>query len=124
VILFWLVCTWMIVSTFVFVFLPARAPSQSNAGNATTGANIDVYRNQFAELESELRHQRITRAQFLHDREELEQRLALDLRTASSQVVTSGHRTSSVTTMYWLGMMVSVAAVLLYLVIGSPSSIP
>jgi cytochrome c-type biogenesis protein CcmI len=121
VILFWLVCLWLIAFTFVFVFQPRRALGQSRSGSTTTRANVDVYRDQLAELKAELHDQRITRERFLRDREELEHRLAGDLHASPS--VQHGHATSPVMTMRWLWMMVSLAAVLLYLAIGSPSSL-
>lgn len=122
--LLWLAFLWLMASTFLFVFLPVGARRQSGSGNGMTGANVDVYRDQLAELKSELRCQRITPEQFQHDREELEQRLAVDLRTASSPGMEGSHVASRMVTMYWLGMMLSVGAVLLYLAIGSPSSLP
>lgn len=120
-ILFSLVCLWLIGSTFGFVFLPSRAPGHSGSGHTTTGANVDIYRDQLAELQSELREGRIAQERFLRERDELEQRLAADLRTVPSPGATSGHATHPVMTMYWLGMLVSLGAVLLYLAIGSPS---
>jgi cytochrome c-type biogenesis protein CcmI len=122
--LFWLAVLWLTASTFMFVFLPAGARRQSGSDNDITGANVNVYRDQLTELESELRARRITPEQFQHDREEVEQRLAVDLRTASSPGMEGGHVASRMVTMYWLGMMLSVGAVLLYLAIGSPSSLP
>ena len=122
--LFLFACVWLIVSTFIFVFLPVRAVTHSDPDNLGTGANVDVYRNQLAELASDLRHQRITREQFLLDREELEQRLVGDLRIASTPGASAAANAADSTTMiYWLGMIVLMMAILLYLAIGSPSSL-
>lgn len=122
--LLWLAVLWLAPSTFMFVFLPAGARRPSDSGNGIMGANVNVYRDQLTELESELRDRRITAEQFQHDREELEQRLAVDLRTASSPRMEGGHVASRMVTMCWLGMMLSLGAVLLYLAIGSSSSLP
>jgi cytochrome c-type biogenesis protein CcmI len=95
---------------------------------------VDIYRDQLAELESELRDERLTEDRFLRDREELMHRMATDLRIRSSPSAKGWHasdpgplsRTSEYQekALLWLGMMVSLAAVLLYLAIGSPSSVP
>jgi cytochrome c-type biogenesis protein CcmH len=121
--LFLFACVWLIVSTFIFVFLPVRAVAHSDPDNLGTGANVDVYRNQLAELTSDLRHQRITREQFLLDREELEQRLVGDLRIASTPGASAANGAGSTTMIYWLGVIVLMMAILLYLAIGSPSSL-
>jgi cytochrome c-type biogenesis protein CcmH len=121
VILFSLVCLWLIGATFGFVFLPSRGSGHSGSGHTTTGANVDIYRDQLAELQSELRDGRIAQERFLRARHELEQRLAADLRPVPSPGATSGHATRPAMTMYWLGTLVSLGAVLLYLAIGAPS---
>lgn len=122
-ILFWLACLWLIASAFVFVFLPSRDVGRPGSGQTTTGANVRIYRDQLTELESELRDGRIEEERFLHDREELAQRMAIDLRTASTPGAKVEHAGDATTTLHWLGLMVSVAAILLYLAIGSPSSL-
>jgi cytochrome c-type biogenesis protein CcmH len=121
VILFSLVCLWLIGAIFCFVFLPSRPPGHAGSGHMTKGANVDIYRDQLAELQSELREGRIAQERFLRERDELEQRLAADLRTVPSPGATSGHAARPVMTMYGLGMLVSLGTVLLYLAIGSPS---
>ncbi len=124
-ILFWLTCLSLVAMTVAFLFLPLRPHGHSAAAAGTTAdANVEVYRDQLAELESDLRQQRVTPEQLAREREELELRLAVDLRTGSSTSGTRAHADGPPATLWWLAIVVSLAAVLLYVAIGgSPASI-
>lgn len=63
--------------------LEARQGHPERIGGATMDANLAVYRRQLAEMEADLRDGIITNEQFLCDREELEQRVIVDLRKPS-----------------------------------------
>jgi cytochrome c-type biogenesis protein CcmH len=79
VIVFPVICALLIVLALAFILPPLRHPDRIAAASTTTEANVAVYRRQLAEMESDLRHRIITNEQFLRDREELEQRLIVDL---------------------------------------------
>jgi cytochrome c-type biogenesis protein CcmH len=78
-IVFPVICALLIVLALVFILPPLRHPDRIAAASTTTEANVAVYRRQLAEMESDLRYRIITNEQFLRDREELEQRLIVDL---------------------------------------------
>ena len=88
--------------------------------SSASEANVAVYRRQLVELESDLRHQTITNEQFLQDREEIEQRLVVDLakQPRGSRKETAGF--SSRMLVYTLAIGLPSAAIVLYLALGTP----
>lgn len=117
---FLFICVLLIVVALAFILPPLRRPDCITAGRTTTEANVAVYRGQLGELETDLGQQIVTKEQFLQDREELERRLIADLpndvRAVPKQKSTAGGRLTPV-----LAVGVPLFAILLYLLLGSPS---
>ncbi len=118
--IFWTLCGLLIVLALAFVLPPLRHPDRVAAATTTTQANVAVYRRQLAEIESDRRHGILTGDQFLRDREELEQRLIVDLSDHRSHARDDNVNVQIGSVYYWLAVGLPLAAILLYLVLGTP----
>ena len=119
-ILFGLICSLLIVLALAFILPPLRHPDRIAPARTAIEANVVVYRGQLAEIESDRRHRLITKEQFVQDREELEERLIVDLPKESRASRKAGPALGSDLLIYGLAVGVPLTAVLLYLALGTP----
>src|SRR5687768_10030568 len=82
-ILFWLICAGFVAIALAFVVPPLLATTRKDSGDENQEANVEVYRDQIAELETDLENGIISDEQFQQDRDEIERRLLIDV--AASQ---------------------------------------
>jgi cytochrome c-type biogenesis protein CcmH len=123
VIIFWVICALLVLVGLGFILPPLRHPDRLAAVNTMAEANVAVYRRQISEMESDLLHGLITSAQFQRDREELEERAVVDL-PKESRVIRNAKRTvGSDMLVFCLATGLPLAAILLYLAVGTPGSI-
>jgi cytochrome c-type biogenesis protein CcmH len=122
VIIFSAICALLIVLALAFILPPLRYPDRIAAGRTETQANIVVYRRQLAEITVDLDRGLITDDQFVRDREELEQRLFVDLPTGSQPARKEHRALDSRIFVYALAVGLPVTAIFLYLLLGTPSS--
>lgn len=123
-ILFWVICAALILLALGFVLptaLERSEEAESAAEDERRNANIAVYRDQVAELESDLQNGIVGQEQYALDRDEIERRLLEDTATANEKSKPSA--TGARSTAYALGIGLPVVAVALYLSIGNPDSI-
>jgi cytochrome c-type biogenesis protein CcmH len=124
-ILFWLICTIMIVVALFYVLPPAleAEASTTTEENARRNANVAVYRDQLAELEADLRNGIVSEEQYAQDRDDIERRLLEDTTTEKETkkpiTLAAGARKHA----YMVGVGLALVAVILYLRIGSPDGI-
>ncbi len=123
IIIFWIVCALLILVGLGFILPPLRHPDRLAAVKTMAEANAAVYRRQFAELESDLRHGLITRVQFERDREELEVRAVVDLPKKPRDFRNEKRTVGSGMVVLCLAIGVPVTAIIVYLVLGTPRSI-
>jgi cytochrome c-type biogenesis protein CcmH len=123
VIVFSLICALMIVLALAFILPPLRHPDRIATTSTTTEANVAVYRGELAEMESDVRHRIMTNEEFVLDREELEQRLIVDLPKESRASRKERPALGSNVLIYWLAVGVPLTAILLYLALGTPPSV-
>jgi cytochrome c-type biogenesis protein CcmH len=123
VIAFSVICALLIVLALAFILRPLRHPGRMVAGGMAE-ANVAVYRRQLVEMQSDLRNRIITNEQFERDREELEQRLTLDLPRHSRADRGETPASGPGMLVYALAVGLPLAAMLLYLSLGAPSSLP
>ena len=123
-ILFWLVCTVLLIIALAFILPTAlqRSDNLESAEDERKQANIAIYRDQLAELKSDLANGIVSPEQFETDRDEIERRLLEDADQPRS------HKQSTLTapsssTAYLLAIGIPCLAVAMYLKIGEPKSI-
>ena len=123
-IIFWLVCATFVAIGLAFVLPPLLQRSGKEEQSAETSgkdANVDVYRDQLTELETDLNHGIVSREQYEQDREELERRLLEDV--AITELPTSTRSLNSRSLAYVLAIGLPVIAVIFYLRVGHSSAL-
>ena len=116
---FWTICGLLIVLALAIVLPPLLTSDRAAAGVTAAAANVAVYRRQLAELESDRRERILTDDEFSRDRDELERRLAVDL-LGDSRL--KRRERSAFALVGLLAAGIPLAAVGLYLLLGSPPS--
>lgn len=76
---FWVVAGIFIVGALLFILPTLWSRRERKSGVARDATNIDVYRDQLAELDSDLRSDVLTREQYEQSKRELQQRMLQDL---------------------------------------------
>ena len=119
-ILFWLICTILVVIALAFILPPLLqrpATSQAATDKERREANIEIYRDQLAELETDLHNGIVSKEQYQQDRDEIERRLLEDLKISESETkTTADFRKRNV--VYALAIGLPLVAVLFYLKVG------
>lgn len=124
-ILFWLICTVMIVIALMYV-LPAALyaeASKSTDENARRNANIAIYRDQLAELEADLRNGIVSQEQYAQDRDDIERRLLEDTTTQKTAKKPVALPAGASKHAYMVGIGLALVAVIFYLRVGTPDAI-
>ena len=118
---FWVVCGLLVLTALAFVLPPLvrHEPRSTVRVRSLEDANAAVYRDQLANMRTDLRDGVMTAEEFVQAREELEQRLTADLSVDSGKW---GDR--SPIPSYWLALTLAltipIAAVFLYMALGTP----
>jgi cytochrome c-type biogenesis protein CcmH len=126
VILFWVICALLIVIALAFVLLPLLQRSDEAevvSDEERKQANIEVYRDQLAELEADLHNGIVAEDQYAQDRDELERRLLEDTATTRSKKAAMAAPGNTRSTAYVLGFGLPLVAIIFYLKVGEPDRI-
>ena len=119
-ILFWAICTILIVIALAFILPPLLQRSgttQTASDKERREANIEIYRDQLAELETDLHNGIVSKDQYQQDRDEIERRLLEDVKGSESETKTTvDFRKRNV--VYALAIGLPLVAVLFYLKVG------
>ena len=121
--IFWLVCAVFVGIGLAFLLPPLLqrpATATEPADSSSKEANVEVYRDQLAELHTDLRNGLISEEQFQQDRQEFERRLLEDVSAKEPDVTKLSH---SRTLVYSLAFALPVIAVIFYLRVGHPSAL-
>ena len=123
-ILFWLICAGLVAIALAFVLPPLleRVPKDAREDEKKE-ANLDIYRDQLAELAADLRNGIISPEQQQQDRDEIERRLLDDVANtgvASKQAAKSAAGRGPV---YAIAFGIPVIAVALYLLVGNSAAL-
>lgn len=125
-ILFWIICAAFILIAIVFVLPPAlqrSAQSKDKAEDERRQANIAVYRDQLAELESDLQNGIASQEQYAHDREEIERRLLEDTKGEEPERKVTTTAATARNTAYAIGIAIPLVAITFYLGVGNPKAV-
>jgi cytochrome c-type biogenesis protein CcmI len=123
VVVFLLACVLLVGVALAYVVEPLRQPDQHGSTRSNADANVTVYRRLLAEMKSELADRLITADQFAREREELEDRLSLDLPRSSNVAIKHRPTPRTDPVIYLLAVGVPVAAASLYLALGDPGAL-
>ncbi|MCW5599729.1 MAG: c-type cytochrome biogenesis protein CcmI [Nitrosomonas sp.] len=116
---FWVVAGIFIVIALMFV-LPTLLRNRSIKAELTEReeANLAIYRDQLAELDSDLRNDILSKDQYEKSKQELQKRMLQDVQSSKISINTPVRRTSGIATTAIVVLAVPIAAVSLYMVLG------
>lgn len=120
---FWLLCATFVAIGLAFVLPPLLQRSEKESESADTSskeANVEVYRDQLAELENDLTNGLISEDQYKQDRQEFEVRLLEDVAASDRAAPAKSNNRSLV---YLVAFALPVVAVIFYLRVGHPSAL-
>ncbi|SEK58105.1 c-type cytochrome biogenesis protein CcmI [Nitrosovibrio tenuis] len=123
---FWVVAGIFIVGALLFVLPTLWSKRERQAGAERDATNVNIYRDQLAELDSDLRSDILTREQYEQSKRELQQRMLQDLpdgETAPAVPVGIISNKSNVATITLTTLAVPVLAVSLYLWLGNTKAL-
>lgn len=120
---FWIVAGIFIVGALLFVLPTLWSKKDRDAGVERDATNIDVYRDQLAELDSDLRSDILTREQYEQSKRELQQRMLQDIPKDGNTTTTVMGGRHNVATMTVTALALPVIAVSLYLAIGNTKAL-
>ncbi len=119
--LFWAICAVLLIVALLFVVLPLWR----NAGNKNDvlrdAANLEILRDQSAELEADLRNGLLTQEAYEQGKRELQARLLEEVGTSGQQVKLT--RNPARVLAVALAVLLPLFSVLLYLKIGNPNAV-
>jgi len=117
-VLFFFICAVMIVLALSLILPPLWQSAKDSQVEDARAANVLVYQDQLRELQSDLKTGLLTQAQYDQDKEEIERRLLEDVgdekRSASPKTVATRRLA------YAVAIFIPVAAILFYVLVGSP----
>ena len=88
---FWIICALLLVVAVMFVALPLWRGVAKNNAVAREAANLEILRDQAAEMEKDLANGLLTPEQYEQGKRELEARLLEEVKPASSGATGMGH---------------------------------
>jgi len=117
----WIVAALFILFALWFVLPPLVQKSDDSKGDDLRAANVLIYKDQFKEMESDLKNGLISEEQYQQDKEELERRLLDDVNAPSSDLSSSSTATRKFA--YGVGMALPIGVIAFYLVVGNPQGL-
>ena len=125
--LFWIVCAALLLLALPFAVLPLwRGAGKGNAGGNDNGvlrdaANLEILRDQSAELEADLRNGLLTREAYEQGKRELQARLLEEVKTTGQPVTRP--RNPARTLAIALAVLLPLFSVPLYLALGNTQAL-
>jgi cytochrome c-type biogenesis protein CcmH len=119
---FWIIAALFILLALWFVLPPLLQKADSNQGDDMRGANVLIYKDQFKEMEADLKNGLMSEEQYQQDKEELERRLLEDVKVADSG---SAPPPSPATRKFAYGVAtaIPIGVIAFYLVVGDPKGL-
>lgn len=119
--LFWIVCAVLLIVALLFVVLPLWRASAKNNDVLRDAANLEILRDQAAELEADLRNGLLNQEAFEQGKRELQARLVEEVKT-NGQVVKLAHNPAKKLAVM-LAVLLPLFTVPLYLAIGNTKAL-
>lgn len=119
--LFWIVCAVLLIVALLFVVLPLWRASANNNDVLRDAANLEILRDQSAELETDLRNGLLTQEAFEQGKRELQARLLEEVKTTEPSARLT-HNPAKVLAIV-LAVLLPLFAVPLYLTIGNTKAL-
>ena len=117
---FWIIAALFILLALWFVLPPLLQKVDNNLGDDMRAANVLIYKDQFQEMEADLKNGLMNDQQYQQDKDELERRLLEDVK-----VTDSGSSPSPTTRKFAYGVAtaIPIGAIAFYLAVGNPKAL-
>jgi cytochrome c-type biogenesis protein CcmH len=117
---FWIIAALFILLALWFVLPPLLQRFENNQGDDMRAANVLIYKDQFQEMEADLKNGLMSEEQYQQDKEELERRLLEDVK-----VTDLGSSPSPATRKFAYGVAtaIPIGVIALYLAVGNPKAL-
>lgn len=124
-ILFWFICAVLIIIALAFILPPLLQRTdkeQAQSAMERREANIAIYRDQLAELETDLQNGIASQDQYQQDRDEIERRLLEDIQSAEDHVKPAAPANKRAV-VYTLAFGIPLVALIFYFRVGELKAI-
>jgi cytochrome c-type biogenesis protein CcmH len=116
---FWIISGIFIVTALLFIVPTLLRNRNAQQGSLEHDAvNITVYRDQLAELDKDFQNDILTQEQYNKSKQELQQRMLLDIPDREKVVISKSTKTYSIAMSVFITLALPLAAISLYLIIG------
>lgn len=119
---FWIICALLLVLALLFIVLPLWRSKQKSNAVERNAANLEIFRDQIAEMDADLRNGLLTQELYEQGKRELQSRV-LDEAGDSSSTSTVVTRNPLKLLALVLSILLPLAAVGLYWQLGSPDAV-
>ncbi|MBU1776280.1 MAG: c-type cytochrome biogenesis protein CcmI, partial [Gammaproteobacteria bacterium] len=114
---FWIICALLLVVAVLFVGVPLWRGTSRNNAVARDAANLEIYRDQIAEMDTDLRNGLLTPELHEQGTRELQARLLDEVHSAEQQQTPVRHPIRVLTIV--IALIMPLASVVLYMQIGN-----
>ena len=121
-ILFWIICALLLVIALLFVLLPLWRGSLKNNAVQRDSANLEIFRDQIAEMDADLRNGLLTQEMYEQGKRELQSRLLDEVGEAASAGVPAVRNPLKVLAIV-LSLALPLTAVGVYWQVGTPDAL-
>lgn len=118
---FWIIVALFILLALWFILPPLLQKTEDGNGDEMRAANVLVYKDQFKEMEADLKNGLVSEEQYQQDKDELERRLLEDVKPANPQPPSPSTTTRKFA--YGVATAIPIGAIAFYLVVGNPKAI-
>lgn len=117
---FWIIAALFILLALWFVLPPLLQKTGASQGDDLRAANVLIYKDQFQEMEADLKNGLMNEEQYQQDKEELERRLLEDVK-----ITDSGSWPSPATRKFAYGVAtaIPIGVIAFYLTVGNPKAL-
>ncbi len=118
---FWIICALLLLVAVLFVGVPLWRGTSRNNAVVRDAANLEIYRDQIAEMDADLRNGLLTPELYEQGKRELEARLLDEVHLVGQSVQPAQRHPLKVLTIV-LALVLPLASVGLYLKLGNPDA--
>ncbi|HEY5074126.1 MAG TPA: c-type cytochrome biogenesis protein CcmI [Pyrinomonadaceae bacterium] len=115
---FWIIAALFMLFALWFVLPSLVQKADDDRGDDRRAANVLIYKDQFKEMEADLKNGLMSEEQYQQDKEELERRLLEDVNRPNSDSTAAAPSTRKFA--YGVGMAIPIGVIAFYLIVGNP----
>lgn len=115
---FWIIAALFMLFALWFVLPSLVQKADDDRGDDRRAANVLIYKDQFKEMEADLKNGLMSEEQYQQDKEELERRLLEDVNRPNSDSTAAAPSTRKFA--YGVGMAIPIGVIAFYFIVGNP----